>query len=78
MILFTISQGTYKIDVLQGAKPVLGSPFFCQSFDPSKVKLQELGPTTVSVHDHIALKGKIKRVIFLSIALLHISFVLKI
>ncbi|XP_076639876.1 filamin-type immunoglobulin domains fbug isoform X1 [Colletes latitarsis] len=48
--------GTYKIDVLHGAKPVLGSPFFCQAFDVSKVKLQELGPMTVSVHDHIAFK----------------------
>ncbi|XP_026826378.1 filamin-A isoform X2 [Ooceraea biroi] len=48
--------GTYKIDVLHGAKPVLGSPFFCQAFDASKVKLQELGPTTISVHDHIAFK----------------------
>ncbi|KAG7199467.1 hypothetical protein KM043_014093 [Ampulex compressa] len=52
----TNSVGTYKIDVLQGAKPVLGSPFFCQAFDASKVKLQELGPMTVSVHDHIAFK----------------------
>ncbi|XP_076247657.1 filamin-type immunoglobulin domains fbug isoform X3 [Calliopsis andreniformis] len=52
----TNTVGTYKIDVLQGAKPVLGSPFFCQAFDVSKVKLQELGPMTVSVHDHIAFK----------------------
>ncbi|XP_043676744.1 filamin-A isoform X1 [Vespula pensylvanica] len=52
----TNSVGTYKIDVLHGAKPVLGSPFFCQAFDASKVKLQELGPMTVTVHDHIALK----------------------
>ncbi|XP_076753150.1 filamin-type immunoglobulin domains fbug isoform X1 [Xylocopa sonorina] len=48
--------GTYKIDVLHGTKPVLGSPFFCQAFDVSKVRLQELGPMTVSVHDHIAFK----------------------
>lgn len=53
------SSGTYKIDVLHGAKPVLGSPFFCQAFDASKVKLQELGPMTVTVHDHIALKCKL-------------------
>ncbi|XP_051156361.1 filamin-A [Leptopilina boulardi] len=52
----TNSTGTYKIDVLQGAKPVLGSPFFCQAFDPNKIKLQELGPTTVAVHDHVAFK----------------------
>ncbi|XP_014471326.1 PREDICTED: filamin-A isoform X4 [Dinoponera quadriceps] len=52
----TNSVGTYKIDVLQGAKPVLGSPFFCQAFDAAKVKLQELGPMTISVHDHIAFK----------------------
>ncbi|XP_015587386.1 filamin-A isoform X2 [Cephus cinctus] len=52
----TNSVGTYKIDVLQGAKPVLGSPFFCQAFDASKVKLTELGPTTISVHDRIAFK----------------------
>jgi len=48
--------GTYKIDVLHGAKPVLGSPFFCQAFDAAKMKLQELGPMTISVHDHIAFK----------------------
>ncbi|KAK0093329.1 hypothetical protein PV326_013803, partial [Microctonus aethiopoides] len=52
----TNSIGTYKIDVLQGAKPVLGSPFYCQAFDPNKVKIQEMGPTTVSVHDRIAFK----------------------
>ncbi|KAJ8683635.1 hypothetical protein QAD02_019427 [Eretmocerus hayati] len=52
----TNSIGSYKIDVLHGAKPVLGSPFFCQAFDPNKIKLQELGPTTISVHDHFALK----------------------
>ncbi|EGI61903.1 Filamin-A [Acromyrmex echinatior] len=52
----TNSVGTYKIDVLHGAKPVLGSPFFCQAFDAAKVKLQELGPMTISVHDHIAFK----------------------
>jgi filamin len=50
--------GTHKIDVLHGAKPVLGSPFFCQAFDASKIKLQELGPTNISVHDHFALKSK--------------------
>ncbi|XP_050456276.1 filamin-A isoform X1 [Cataglyphis hispanica] len=52
----TNSVGTYKIDVLHGAKPVLGSPFFCQAFDAAKVKFQELGPMTISVHDHIAFK----------------------
>ncbi|XP_072764908.1 filamin-C isoform X4 [Anoplolepis gracilipes] len=52
----TNNVGTYKIDVLHGAKPVLGSPFFCQAFDAAKVKLQELGPMTISVHDHIAFK----------------------
>ncbi|XP_046603545.1 filamin-A [Neodiprion virginianus] len=52
----TNSVGMYKIDVLQGAKPVLGSPFFCQAFDTSKVKLQDLGPSVVSVHDRIAFK----------------------
>lgn len=52
--------GTYKIDVLHGAKPVLGSPFFCQAFDAAKVKLQELGPMTISVHDHIAFKRELQ------------------
>lgn len=52
----TNTVGMYKIDVLQGTKPVLGSPFFCQAFDVSKIKLQELGPMTVSIHDHIAFK----------------------
>lgn len=61
IVIFRIAgfPGTYKIDVLQGAKPVLGSPFFCQAFDASKVRIQELGPTTVSVHDHIAFKREL-------------------
>lgn len=58
-----ILSGTYKIDVLQGTKPVLGSPFFCQAFDVSKVKLQELGPMTVSVHDHIVFKSMYFKII---------------
>lgn len=57
-MIFFINLGTYKIDVLQGAKPVLGSPFYCQAFDVNKIKLQELGSTTVSVHDRIAFKCK--------------------
>ena len=61
--------GTYKIDVLQGAKPVLGSPFFCQAFDANKVKIQELGPTTVSLHDHIALKSKSNYILLTLISL---------
>ncbi|XP_023314002.1 filamin-A isoform X2 [Trichogramma pretiosum] len=52
----THSVGTYKIDVLHGAKPVLGSPFYCQAFDANKIKIHELGPSVISVHDHFAFK----------------------
>ncbi|KAL7301856.1 hypothetical protein TKK_0005461 [Trichogramma kaykai] len=52
----THSVGTYKIDVLHGAKPVLGSPFYCQAFDANKIKIHELGPSIISVHDHFAFK----------------------
>lgn len=70
--------GTYKIDVLQGAKPVLGSPFFCQAFDPNKIKLQELGPTTVAVHDHVAFKCELLSTGIFAIGILQKYFIDKI
>ncbi|CAB3388551.1 Hypothetical predicted protein [Cloeon dipterum] len=31
--------GAYKVEVLHGTKAVKGSPFFCQVYDPSKVRI---------------------------------------
>ncbi|XP_040577055.1 filamin-A [Lepeophtheirus salmonis] len=34
--------GVYKIEVLHNRKPIIGSPFNCQSYDPSKVELTNI------------------------------------
>eukprot|EP00096_Caligus_rogercresseyi_P013172 TRINITY_DN5849_c0_g1_i1.p1 TRINITY_DN5849_c0_g1~~TRINITY_DN5849_c0_g1_i1.p1 ORF type:complete len:945 (-),score=251.50 TRINITY_DN5849_c0_g1_i1:1000-3834(-) len=43
------SAGVYKIEVLHNRKPIVGSPFSCQSYDPSKVEL-----TNIKEGEHIA------------------------
>lgn len=48
--------GVYKIDVLQSARPVRGSPYLCQVFDASKVKLEHNGTSNISVNDVISFK----------------------
>lgn len=50
--------GTYKIDVTHGARAVRGSPYFCQVYDASKVKLSDIGSKSVSVNEKIAFKCK--------------------
>jgi hypothetical protein len=35
----TRTSGAFKIDVLENMRPIIGSPFQCLSFDPSKVKV---------------------------------------
>ncbi|GLH04456.1 Uncharacterized protein GBIM_10161 [Gryllus bimaculatus] len=54
---FTASNaGSYKIEVSQGARAVRGSPYYCQVYDASKVKLADVGSQSVSVNDKIAFK----------------------
>ncbi|KAK9504384.1 hypothetical protein O3M35_010726 [Rhynocoris fuscipes] len=48
--------GTYKIDVLHNSRDVRGSPYYCQVFDASKVKLDNNTSTTVPVNDNISFK----------------------
>jgi hypothetical protein len=48
--------GSYKIEVTQGARPVRGSPYYCQVFDASKVKLDSVGAKAVAVSEDIAFK----------------------
>ncbi|XP_069676636.1 filamin-A isoform X2 [Periplaneta americana] len=48
--------GTYKIDVTQGARAVRGSPYYCQVFDASKVKIEDVGTKSVAVNEKIAFK----------------------
>nr|CAD7395119.1 unnamed protein product [Timema cristinae] len=48
--------GTYKIDVTHGARAVRGSPYYCQVFDSSKVRLDDVGPRSVTVNENIAFK----------------------
>ncbi|XP_072156699.1 filamin-B isoform X2 [Bemisia tabaci] len=48
--------GVYKIDVLQGSRPVRGSPYLCQVYDASKVKVEKDTDNNVSVNDTISFK----------------------
>lgn len=48
--------GVYKIDVLQGSRPVRGSPYHCQVFDATKVKIEALAANSVSVNENISFK----------------------
>jgi filamin len=54
--------GSYKIDVTQGSRPVRGSPYYCQVFDASKVKLEDVGSKAVSVNEKIAFRRKYSKV----------------
>lgn len=54
-----ILTGVYKIDVLQGSRPVRGSPYHCQVFDATKVKLEKLAANSVSVNENISFKCKL-------------------
>ena len=49
--------GTYKIDVTQGSRAVRGSPYYCQVFDASKVKIED-GSKSVAVNEKIAFRRK--------------------
>lgn len=46
----------YKIDVLQGSRPVRGSPYHCQVYDATKVKIEALAANSVSVNENISFK----------------------
>ncbi|KAG8281178.1 hypothetical protein J6590_063971 [Homalodisca vitripennis] len=50
------STGVYKIDVLQGSRPVRGSPYHCQVFDATKLKIETLAANSVSVNENISFK----------------------
>lgn len=50
------SAGTYKIDVTQGSRAVRGSPYYCQVFDASKVKIEDVGSKSVAVNEKIAFR----------------------
>ncbi len=52
--------GGYKIDVLHGSRPIRGSPFLCQVYDASKVKIENIPNSTVSVNDNIMFKRKLQ------------------
>jgi filamin len=54
----TIYLGTYKIDVTQGSRAVRGSPYYCQVFDASKVKIEDVGSKSVAVNEKIAFRRK--------------------
>lgn len=49
-IFFFFLKGAYKIEVSQGSRAVRGSPYMCQVFDASKVKIHEVKkPITLNV-----------------------------
>ena len=54
--IFTINYGFtghHKIDVLHCDKPVLGSPFKCDAFDASKVKLEKIKLNNLVVNKRV-------------------------
>jgi filamin len=58
LTISTIYLGTYKIDVTQGSRAVRGSPYYCQVFDASKVKIEDVGSKSVAVNEKIAFRRK--------------------
>jgi filamin len=58
LTICTIYLGTYKIDVTQGSRAVRGSPYYCQVFDASKVKIEDVGSKSVAVNEKISFRRK--------------------
>jgi hypothetical protein len=58
LTISTIYLGTYKIDVTQGSRAVRGSPYYCQVFVASKVKIEDVGSKSVAVNEKIAFRRK--------------------
>ena len=50
--------GGYRIDVLYDGKPLRGSPFISQAYDASKVTVENLQNTNISVHETISFQSK--------------------
>lgn len=48
--------------MLRGSRPIRGSPFLCQVYDASKVKIENIPNSTVSVNDNILFKCKYIRI----------------
>ncbi|XP_063231927.1 LOW QUALITY PROTEIN: filamin-C [Bacillus rossius redtenbacheri] len=48
--------GAYKVDVTHGARAARGSPYYCQVYDPSKVRLEDVSSKSVTVNEKIAFK----------------------
>lgn len=48
--------GAYKIEVLHNSRGVRGSPYFCQVFDATKIKVENMTSNTVVVNDSISFK----------------------
>ena len=51
--------GAYKIDVLYDGKPLRGSPFTAQSYDASRVSVDNVKSTNVSVHESISFQSNL-------------------
>lgn len=49
-------------EVLHQSKQLPGSPFTCESFDPSRVTVQGLPRGSISVHHPVSFSGKLSRV----------------
>lgn len=61
--MIVVVAGVYKIDVLQGSRPVRGSPYHCQVFDATKVKIEALAANSVSVNENISFKCNFNSII---------------
>src|SRR5699024_6075086 len=50
--------GSHKIEVYHGDKPVIGSPFTCEVFDASKVKIEPIESSNFVINKKINLHCK--------------------
>ncbi|XP_014240191.1 filamin-A isoform X2 [Cimex lectularius] len=48
--------GLYKIEVMQNCREIRGSPYYCQVFDATKVKIDNISNNTIPVNDNISFK----------------------
>ena len=49
-----MSAGPYTVEVLHDMKAIRGSPFTCQTYDASKVVIDELKAKQFSINEKIA------------------------
>ena len=57
---FLVQLGAYRVDVLNDGKSLRGSPFSCQAYDPTKVEIDNVKSTNVTVHESITFQSNLR------------------